>query len=93
MEVALQLILLGAAVVAVHQHRQEVEVEVELKAQSAQVAVEEEAIQEHRSFLPVGAAEEVRQVRKLEVEGAAANEGRSEQEVEVGVLLVDHDPS
>jgi hypothetical protein len=91
-EVVLQLIFLGAAEVAGHQHRQE-EVEVEeRKVQSAQVVVEE-AIQEHQSFLQVGAAGEVRQARKLEVEGAAAIEGRSEQEVEVGVLLVVRDPS
>lgn len=90
-EVVLQLIFLGAAAVVVHQVHQEVVEVVELKAQSAQV-VEEEAIQEHQSFPQVGAAEEVRQARKLEVEGAEAVEGQSEQEVEVGVLLVDRDP-
>lgn len=91
-EVVLQLIFLGAAAVVVHQVHQEVVEVVELKAQSAQVVVEEEAIQEHQSFPQVGAAEEVRQARKLEVEGAEAVEGQSEQEVEVGVLLVDRDP-
>jgi hypothetical protein len=94
-EEALQLTLLGVAGVAVHRHRQGVEVEVELKDQSAQAVAVEEAIQEHQSFLQVvvAAAEEVRQARKLEVEGAGAIEGLHEQGVGVEVLLVDRDPS
>lgn len=92
-EVALQLTFLAAAAVAVHQNHQEVEGVVELEAQSAQVVVEEEATQEHQSFLRVEAAEEVRQARRLGVEVAAAIEGWNEQEVGVGALLVDHGPS